>query len=71
MSDAFTRCRGKMVFVDVPAGNADAVRFVEAAGLRIQRSFTRMYRGKKIDDNIMSGVKYKFPLATTIFTVYW
>ena len=52
LSDAFTRCRGKMVFVDVPAGNADAVRFVEAAGLRIQRSFTRMYRGKRIDDNI-------------------
>ncbi len=52
LSDAFTRCRGKMVFVDVPTGNADAVKFVEAAGLRTQRSFTRMYRGKRIADNI-------------------
>ena len=52
LSDAFTRCRGKMVFMDVPKGNVDAVRFVEAAGLSIQRSFTRMYRGKRIDDNI-------------------
>jgi ribosomal protein S18 acetylase RimI-like enzyme len=52
LSDAFTRCRGKMVFVDVPMGNADAVRFVEAAGLRVQRCFTRMYRGKRVDDNI-------------------
>ncbi len=52
LSDAFTRCRGKMVFVDVPTGNADAVRFVEAAGLMIQRSFTRMCRGKRVDDNI-------------------
>jgi len=50
--DALSRCCGKMIFMDVPTGNTDAVRFVEAAGLRIQRSFTRMYRGKRADDNI-------------------
>lgn len=52
LSDALNRCRGKTIFVDVPTGNTDAVRFVEAAGLKIQRSFTRMYRGRRIDDNI-------------------
>jgi len=41
-----------MTFVDVPKGNTDAVRFVEAAGLRIQRSFTRMYRGRRVDEDM-------------------
>lgn len=52
LSDALSRCRGKMVFMDLPKGNVDAMRFVEAAGLRIQRCFTRMYYGKRVDENI-------------------
>ena len=52
LSDALSRCWGKSIFVDVPTRNANAVRFVEAARLRVQRCFTRMYCGRKIDDNI-------------------
>ena len=54
LSDALSRCRSKMVFMDVPKGNVDAVRFVEAAGLRVQRCFTRMYYGERVNENIMA-----------------
>jgi len=52
LSDVLGRCRGKAVYVDVPAGNVEAVRFVESLGLKVQRCFTRMYRGEKVDDNM-------------------
>jgi GNAT superfamily N-acetyltransferase len=52
LTDAINRCRGKAVFVDVPRDNVDAVQFVESAGLRIQRCFTRMYRGERVDDKL-------------------
>lgn len=52
LSDALDRCRDSKVFVDVPRDNIQAVSLVESAGLKIQRCFTRMYRGKKVDDDV-------------------
>lgn len=52
LRDALNRCSGKQVFVDIPLDNAGAVKIAESSGLRIQRSFTRMYRGEKVDDRI-------------------
>jgi len=52
LSDAFERCAGKAVFVDVPTDNVYAVQFVKANGLEIHRRFLRMYRGERIKDDI-------------------
>lgn len=52
LSDALHRCRGKAVFVDVPRDNVAAVKLVESAGLRIQRCFMRMCRGRRVDDKV-------------------
>jgi len=52
LSDALDRCAGKPVFVDIPTGNVHAVKIAESSGLRMQRCFTRMYRGEKVKDNI-------------------
>jgi GNAT superfamily N-acetyltransferase len=52
LSDAMDRCRGRSVFVDVVRDNLAAVKLVESAGLRIQRCFTRMCRGERVDDNL-------------------
>jgi len=52
LGDAMNRCAGKPVFVDIPVGNAAAVKIAESSGLRIQRRFTRMYRGKRVSDTI-------------------
>jgi len=50
LSEALGRWAGRPVFVDVPCDNTDAVEAVEAKGLKAQRHFTRMYRGKRIAD---------------------
>ncbi len=52
LSDAFGRCAGKAVFVDIPTDHVHAVQIVEKSGLEIQRRFRRMYRGERIRDNI-------------------
>jgi GNAT superfamily N-acetyltransferase len=52
LRDALNRCAGKQVFVDIPLDNAGAVKIAESSGLRIQRSFTRMYRGEKVDGKV-------------------
>jgi ribosomal protein S18 acetylase RimI-like enzyme len=52
LSAAFGRCEGDKVFVDVPKDNLGAVAFVESAGLRVQRGFTRMCRGRRIEDDV-------------------
>jgi ribosomal protein S18 acetylase RimI-like enzyme len=52
LGDALDRCAGWQVFVDVPCDNASAVRLLESAGLTVQRSFTRMYRGESVSDNV-------------------
>ena len=54
LSDVLHRCEGKAVFVDIPTGNDPAVRIAKSSGLKIQRRFTRMYRGERINDNLES-----------------
>jgi len=58
LADALGRCAGKAVFVDMPTGNVSAVGIAESSGLKIQRRFTRMCRGERIEDkpeNIWAG----------------
>lgn len=52
LSDALTRSVGKQVFIDIPLDNSDAVEIAQSSGLRIQRPFTRMYRGEPVKDNV-------------------
>lgn len=52
LSDALDRHAGEPVFVDIPLKNADAVKLARSSGLKIQRCFTRMYRGEKVKDTI-------------------
>jgi len=54
LSDALSRCAERQVFLDVPLDNIDAVRIAEAAGLNVQRCFTRMCLGERISDNIQA-----------------
>jgi ribosomal protein S18 acetylase RimI-like enzyme len=52
LRDALARFAGKSVFVDVPVDNVGAVKITESSGLKVQRYFMRMYRGRRINDNI-------------------
>ena len=52
LSDALSRCAGKVVFVDIPTDNLPAVKIAEAGGLEIQRRFLRMYRGERVKDDV-------------------
>ncbi len=52
LSDVLNRCAGRTVFIDIPLDNADAVKIAQTIGLRIQRTFTRMYRGEPVKDNV-------------------
>jgi hypothetical protein len=52
LSDALNRCEGKPIFVDIPLDNKEAVKVAESSGLKIQRCFMRMCRGKRVKDNI-------------------
>ncbi len=54
LSDSLSRCAGKRVFVDIPLDNAGAVRIAEAAKLTVQRCFTRMCLGERINDNVQA-----------------
>lgn len=47
---ALSDCSGRRVFMDVPVPNLPAMRWAEARGLRIQRPFTRMRRGRPVPD---------------------
>jgi len=52
LCDALGRCAGKYVFIDIPYNNAGAVKIAESSGLEIQRCFTRMYRGERVNDKL-------------------
>ena len=54
LCDALNRCAGRPVFVDVPLDNAPAVKIAESSGLRVQRCFTRMCLGERINDNVQA-----------------
>ena len=47
---AFSDHQGQTVFLDVPLPNRPAMHWAEARGLRIQRQFLRMVRGRPIAD---------------------
>ena len=47
---AFSDHQGQTVFLDVPLPNRPAMQWAEARGLRIQRQFLRMVRGRPIAD---------------------
>ncbi|MCK4629484.1 MAG: GNAT family N-acetyltransferase, partial [Sedimentisphaerales bacterium] len=53
-SYAWSRCAGEPIFIDIPVDNADAVKLAESGGLKVQRLFTRMYRGEKVPDSVQS-----------------
>jgi GNAT superfamily N-acetyltransferase len=52
LRDALGSCAGRPVFLDIPRDNAEACRLAEMSGLRIQRHFTRMCRGRRIRDHV-------------------
>jgi GNAT superfamily N-acetyltransferase len=54
LSDALNRCVGKPVFVDIPLDNARAVKIAESSGLKVQRCFTRMCRGVRVNDDVQA-----------------
>ncbi|HUV62614.1 MAG TPA: GNAT family N-acetyltransferase [Sedimentisphaerales bacterium] len=54
LSHSLNRCMGKSVFLDVPLDNAGAVKTAEAAGLTVQRCFTRMCLGQRIKDDVQA-----------------
>lgn len=41
---------GSRVYVDVPSANAEAVRWARDRGLVVQRTFVRMFRGRRVVD---------------------
>ena len=51
LAEALNRCAGQRVFVDVPCDHIRAVTTLEAAGLKPQRQFMRMYRGVPVLDH--------------------
>ncbi len=54
LSDALSRCAGKPVFVDIPLDNVCAVKIAESSSLKVQRCFTRMCLGERINDNVQA-----------------
>jgi GNAT superfamily N-acetyltransferase len=51
-ADAWQRCAGQRVFLDVPVANEAATRLAEAAGLSVQRHLTRMCRGAPLGERL-------------------
>lgn len=52
LSDALNRCARKVVLIDIPTNNVHAVKTAESSGFEIQRRFLRMYRGRRITNNV-------------------
>lgn len=52
LADAFHRCAGRRVYLDVPLANAAAMKIAESQGLTVQRNFVRMCRGKLVEENV-------------------
>ena len=50
LATAFADHQGQAVFLDVPLPNRPAMRWAEERGLRIQRQFLRMARGRPVAD---------------------
>ncbi|OAI45207.1 hypothetical protein AYO44_13035 [Planctomycetaceae bacterium SCGC AG-212-F19] len=52
MADAWERYLGNRVFIDIPTGNAPALEFAEAMGLKVQRPLVRMTRGPRVAEDV-------------------
>jgi len=52
LADAWVRMAGQPVFADIPLDNRPAVQSAEAVGLTQQRRFTRMCRGRLVNDDV-------------------
>lgn len=53
-SYAWVRCAGEPIFIDIPVDNIAATKLAESGGLKVQRLFTRMYRGEKPRDSVQA-----------------
>ncbi len=49
---AFEQCDGRTVFVDIPCDNQPAIDWAKRKGLETQRPFTRMYRGRPVQNQV-------------------
>lgn len=49
---ALGQCAGRPVFVDVPVDNAAAIAWARQKGLTEQRTFTRMSRGRLVEEDV-------------------
>jgi GNAT superfamily N-acetyltransferase len=54
LADAWHRCSGELVSLDVPLPNIAAKQWVESHGLTVQHTLTRMCRGVQVCENIES-----------------
>ncbi|NCO34942.1 MAG: hypothetical protein AUJ92_02810 [Armatimonadetes bacterium CG2_30_59_28] len=52
LNAAAAHASGAPTFIDIPLGNRPACRWAETAGLSVQRTFTRMKRGKPVRENL-------------------
>lgn len=52
LADAFHRHAGQRVYLDVPLANAAAMKIAESQGLKVQRNFVRMCRGKLVEEDV-------------------
>lgn len=50
---AFQQCDGQGVFVDIPCDNQHAIDWANGKGLETQRPFSRMYRGRPVQDKVV------------------
>jgi ribosomal protein S18 acetylase RimI-like enzyme len=50
LDEIIGQLRGETVFIDIPTQNSSAVQWAEVNGFAMQRTFLRMYRGKRIQD---------------------
>ena len=50
---AFQQCDGQSVFVDIPWDNEPAIDWASSKGMETQRPFTRMYRGRPVQDQVV------------------
>ena len=52
LTDALGRCAGRRVLLDVPSDHIRAVQTLKASGLKAQRHFMRMRRGRPVHDHV-------------------
>jgi predicted GNAT family acetyltransferase len=51
LDQALRHCPAGPVFADIPTDNHAAIQWAESHAFRVQREFTRMYRGRQVKDS--------------------